>query len=200
MNQRLATTQDLLNSASKCDATAVEELVVRYLPELRAFLRLRIGARLGQRETPTDLAQSVCREVLQDVSAFRYQGDSSFKRWLFLHAQRKVASKGRFHGQERRSLDREESMSTEAFASAAADLLTPSRDAMAKDELQVFAEVLESLPADQRDAIVLCRGLEMTSTEAAQELGKTANAVRICLHRGLARLGTLQQRILDERR
>lgn len=184
----------LVQDASQGDSAAIDALLARYLPELNAYLRLRMGRAVAARETPSDVAQSVCREVLEDLSAFEYRDETSFKRWLFLHAQRKIVSKGRFHGRQRRDFGREDRLQDSEFARAAIDLLTPSRHAAAREELDLFARSVEALPEDQRRAVVLCRGLGMTPSEAAGELGKTPNAVRVCLHRGLARLALLQER------
>ena len=65
----------LAQSASSGDRGALLELLERYLPELRAFIRLRTGPRLLARETPDDLVQSVCREVIGNLSGFDYRSE-----------------------------------------------------------------------------------------------------------------------------
>ncbi len=185
-------TDHLVKDASRGDSTAVDELLERFQPELHAFLRFHMGREIAARESVSDLAQSVCREVLQDLSQFEYRGESSFKRWLFLQAQRKIASRGRFHAQLCRDPDREQPFdANDDFAIGAVDLLTPSRHAIAREDLAGFSQSVEALPEVQRRVLILCRGLGMSPAEAAAELGKTANAVRVALHRGLARLAVL---------
>ncbi|MCA8975247.1 MAG: hypothetical protein KDC98_11025, partial [Planctomycetes bacterium] len=59
--------RDLVDSASHGDPQAVEELLVRHLPRLRAFVRLRSPFALRARESCSDLVQSVCREVIAKI-------------------------------------------------------------------------------------------------------------------------------------
>ena len=185
-------TEHLVQDASAGDPIALEELLARVLPELHAFLRLQVGPKIGVRESASDLAQSVCREVLADLPDIEFRGVPAFRRWLFLRARRKVVEKLRFHGRERRDIDREEPLAIDdAFAAGAVDLLTPSRDVMAREDLARFARCVEQLPEEQRRAVSLCKGLGMTPSEAAAELDKEPNAVRVALHRGLARLSVL---------
>ena len=93
---------------------AVEELLVRHLPALQAWLRLRMGAQLRVRETPEDLVQSVAREALSDLGDFEWRGESAFRHWLFVRAQRKLVDKARYVGADRRSPQRERQMDTRA--------------------------------------------------------------------------------------
>ena len=67
-----------------------EQLLLRYLPSLRGFVRLKSGARLRALESCSDLVQSICREILQHWE--RYQGDdeAAFRAWLFKTAERKI--------------------------------------------------------------------------------------------------------------
>jgi DNA-directed RNA polymerase specialized sigma24 family protein len=46
------------------DQLAIEALLERHLPGLRAFVRLRAGPAVRTRESTTDVVQSACREVL----------------------------------------------------------------------------------------------------------------------------------------
>ena len=123
------TTQSLIESATRGDAPAIEELIVRYLPQLQAFVRLNMGAGLAARESSADIVQSACREVLEDLDAFEFRGERAFKRLLFLQAQRKLATKGRFHARQQRDIQREQPYDSDAVAAGAFSLLTPSREA-----------------------------------------------------------------------
>jgi len=73
------TTEELFTAASQGDAGAVEELLVRYLPELEVYCARHAGELVRAREAAADLAQSTCREVLERLAdgRFRYYWQSS---------------------------------------------------------------------------------------------------------------------------
>ena len=47
-------------------------LLVPHLPDLRSFVRRRVGDLIRSRESSLDLVQSVCREMLENRSRFRF--------------------------------------------------------------------------------------------------------------------------------
>ena len=72
-------TRELTAAAGRGDARAVEALIERYLPELRAFVRLRAGELIRAHESRSDVVQSACREVLQHIERFRFTGEGAFR-------------------------------------------------------------------------------------------------------------------------
>ena len=75
----------LKEAACAGDRAALDALMVRYLPQLRAFVRLRAGPLVRVHESSSDLVQSVCREVIQNAERFRHPSESAFKQWLLHH-------------------------------------------------------------------------------------------------------------------
>tara|TARA_R110002072_G_scaffold217365_1_gene374942 strand:- start:1825 stop:2028 length:204 start_codon:yes stop_codon:yes gene_type:complete len=61
--------------------------------------------------------------------------------------------------------------------------------------MQRFVLAPDALPDQQRKVLSFCRGVGLTPTETAEEMGKAANAVRVALHRGLARFAAFQERL-----
>ena len=184
-------TRELLELTQTGDGSAMQELLVAYLPELAAFLRLQMGQRLQQRESSADIAQSVCREILTDMEDFEYRGPAAFKRWLFLTARRKLIDRARFHGRDRRDVGRDVALSETQLASGYGSFQTPSGVAMQKEEIERLEAAFDQMPEDYRDVIVYSKFLGMKGPEIGERMGKTANAVRVLLHRALARLGLL---------
>ena len=86
-------TPTLIEKLTSGDPDAIEHLLSRHMPGLRAFIRLRAGPVVRARESESDLVQSVCREVLRGIERFDYQGDAAFKNWLFKAALRKIKKK-----------------------------------------------------------------------------------------------------------
>ena len=100
-------TAHLVQEASVGGTAAFDELLTRFLPELRAFVRLRAGIRIMRRESEEDLVQSVCREVLQDVGNFEYRGLPAFKSWLYTRALHKIYDRNKFYQRDKRDGARE---------------------------------------------------------------------------------------------
>jgi RNA polymerase sigma-70 factor, ECF subfamily len=180
----------LVTRAGQEDRAAVEELLVRHLPGLRAWLRLRMGAQLRARETPEDLVQSVAREVLGDLSQFEWRGEAAFRHWLYVKAQHKLIDKARFVGAERRNPERERPLSSdsETVLGVYANLCTPSADAASREELARIEQAFGELPADYQEAIGMHRLCGMDYPAIAEQMQRSEGAVRNLVYRGLARL------------
>jgi RNA polymerase sigma-70 factor (ECF subfamily) len=182
-------TQSLVRSAQQQDRGAIEQLLVRQLPGLEAFVRLRMGAALRQLATPPDLVQSVCREVLEDLSDFEYRGEAPFRHWLYTRAENKLKEKHRFHSREKRSSAREISIGeASTVLSAYRSLCTPSRDLEVKEQLAAVERAFDELPEDYREAITLHKLCGLSHSEIAERMGRSEGAVRNLVYRGISRL------------
>jgi RNA polymerase sigma-70 factor (ECF subfamily) len=170
-------------------------LVEEHLSALRAFVHLRLGAKLRSKEESQDLVQSICREVLADLPRFKERPGVGFRDWLFRTAECKILDKARYWNRERRATDREVAIDgvvkpeEEAILLAElASLATPSRDAIAREELERLERAFRDLPDDYRSVIVLSRVHGLPHEVLAQRLGRTVGATRTLLSRALARL------------
>ncbi len=179
-------TRDLVEAAGKGDPGALEELVGRHLPRLHIYVRLRMGPQLRAREATADVVQSVCREVLEDLEGFEYRGEGSFLHWLFTAAVNKMREKARFHGREKRKLDREVPIVEDA-AQAYASLVTPSCAVISIEEVDRIERVFARLPDEYREVITLTKIAGVPYAEVAEHLGRTGPAMRMLLGRALAR-------------
>lgn len=188
-------TASLVQEASVGGGGATEELLARFLPELRAFVRLRAGSRILRKESDDDLVQSVCREVLQNLSSFEYRGLPAFKSWLYTRALHKIYDRNKFYGRDKRDVDREQGIPTDPqYLSGFSNLLTPSRAAIQGEEVAQLEAAFDSLPDDYCEVITLAKIVGLSHTEIGEQMGKTAGAARVLLHRALARLGVLMEK------
>lgn len=183
----------LVAAARSGDAAAREELFRRHLPGLRAFVRLRSDVPLRLKESESDLVQSICREVLSDLSGFEYRDPASFRNWMFTLATNKIRQKARFHRAARRDPDRErqpvEGSDAWVVASYSGEA-NPCRSAIAREEMMRFEAAFDRLDQDQQDVIVWSRLVGLPHREIAERLGRSEQAVRSLLSRALARLST----------
>lgn len=170
----------------------LEQLFARNLPLLITYVRARVGSALAERESIQDLAQSVCREVLQDRDVLTFSNDESFRAYLFLQASRKIIDRARFHRMAMRAPEREAGRIGDPNArdlmADCVELLTPSRAFAARDELDRVEAAIRKLPANQSEAVMLSRIGGVSYAEIARQLGISIGAVRSLTARGLAQL------------
>ncbi len=182
-------TEALVRAASR-DKQALEALLVRHLPQLQGWLRLRMGPILRSRETPEDLVQSVAREALGELSEFQWRGEAAFKHWLYTRAQHKLQDRVKYFGAQKRDPAKEISQpqDSQALLACYGNLCTPSRELAAHEALQRIESAFDELPEDYKEAITLYRLCGLDYPEIAIRMSRSEGAVRNLVYRGLSRL------------
>ena len=181
----------LLQKATNGDPLAIDELLHRHLPGLHAYVRLRAGPSLRQYESSADLVQSVCRDLLENLHRYRHGGEAGFKQWLFTTAARKIADRCEYLHAAKRDVRRrapqaEASEDEQMLLAQYRCLVTPSRAAVAREELARVERAFAHLPENYREVILLAKIVGLSRAEIGERLGKTENAVRNLLVRALA--------------
>jgi RNA polymerase sigma factor (sigma-70 family) len=176
-----------LRSVTEPEEPTVDGMVARYLPALRAFVRLRMGRELRAREESCDIVQSVAREVLHHAERFQHGGESGFRDWLFTTAHRKVVNHLEHWRAQKRSAAQEVVLPEELAGLGG----TPSKHASAREELAAVEGAFDALTEEQREVVTCSRLVGMSHAEIAQRLGKSEVAVRKILSRGIARLAAV---------
>jgi RNA polymerase sigma-70 factor (ECF subfamily) len=183
--------RDLVARATRNDRAAAEALLVHHLPGVVAYLRLRMGALLRAKESASDLAQSLCREVLGDLSSFEYRGEAAFRHWLYARARHKLVDRHRHHVADKRDPAREVPVAA-AEATSLLDgygtVCTPSRDLSAREAVERIERAFDALPEDHKEAITLHRMVGLSHAEIAAHMQRSEGAVRNLVYRGLAQL------------
>ena len=188
MNEPL---EKLLQAASRHDEGAVATLLQQHLPALRAFVRLKAGPSLLARESCSDLAQSVCRDVLENAERFRFGGEPEFRKWLFTTAMRKIADRADHWRAGKRDPRREHGGLDEEEIRGFAGIYTPSQQAAAREEMQRAEEAFTKLAPEKQEVVLMARLMGMSHADIAKELGKTEVAVRSILSRALAEIAAV---------
>ncbi|MBL8862613.1 MAG: RNA polymerase sigma factor [Planctomycetes bacterium] len=185
-------TPDLVAQASRGDRAALDALFARHLPGVLAFVRASAGAALLARDDSLDLVQSACRELLRDAPPEGWRDEAGFRRWLYLAAERKVLDRARYHGREKRADAARRLTLSEAEVGALsrgwADLATPSRRAIGREEIERLEAALARASEADRRVILLARVAGLSHAEVAAELATTEANARSALRRALARL------------
>lgn len=175
---------------------ALVALVVAHLPALRAFVRIQAGRELRDLESCSDLVQSACREVLEDLSSFEYRDEATFRCWLYRSAERKILDRARFYHRDRRDVRREQvaAAGDDTLLDRYATFCSPSQVAIAREEEARIETALDELPATYRDVLRLRHVVGLSNSQIARELDRTPEYVRMLLARARHKLGCLLER------
>ncbi|KAA3608968.1 MAG: sigma-70 family RNA polymerase sigma factor [Planctomycetota bacterium] len=161
-----------------------ETWLARHLPEMEAFIRRRAGAFLGPKESHADLIQSACRELWQNLDRFEKDGESGFRRWMLRTAERKIQDRWRYWRAEKRDARMEVGLP----AGAPAEAPTPSQEAVLAEAWTRLDHAFAKLPEDMQEVVFFARFLRLSRQEIALRAGRSEGAVRVLLHRSLAKL------------
>ncbi len=182
----------LVARASRHDSEAITKLLERHLPDLRTFVRLRVGKTIRAKESCSDIVQSTCRGLLEDMGSFEYRDEPQFRCWLFKHALNKIVDKSRYYEADKRSPEREHQLGESGEQLwHAVTAGSPSRIAMGHELMSKVEESFDALPADYREAILLHRVVGLCHEDVAAEMGRSVGAVKNLVYRGIARLSLM---------
>ena len=203
-----AGTPGLVERVRAGERDALEQLLTKELPGLRAYVRLRAGAALRERESVSDLVQSTCREVLGKLPSFQYGGEAGFRRWLYAAALRKIVNRAEHWDAGKRDARRELPLQggspSEADERNLADVYgtlgTPSQHAIARETRDAVEAAFDRLPEDRREVIVLARIVGLDHAAIGQHLGCSESTARQRLFRALAELGERLGPVFPSRR
>jgi RNA polymerase sigma-70 factor (ECF subfamily) len=168
----------LLGQAKSGDREAFDALSQPYRERLLAFARSRIGHSLRGRLDPEDIVQETLLKSFGSIGKFR--GDNSNSLWSWFSG---IAEHLIWNASRKRTL-REASLPLEAPD----DRISPSRGLRRKERLARLEQSLESLSPDQRHVVVFSKIDGLNSKEIAERMGRSEDAVRQLLSRGLRAL------------
>ena len=161
------------------DTNAFAELVEKYKQPLFNFIY-----RTLRDETETeDVAQNVFLQVYK--SRARYERTAKFSTWLFTIAANLARNHFRWRSRHPNlSLDAENPETERSLGSTLpSNSPNPNEAALAEERVSAIQLAVKNLPADLREAIVLCEWEECSVAEAAAILEATPKAVESRLYR-----------------
>jgi len=134
----------------------------------------------GSRDRAEDIAQDVCVKLAQTIGTFR--GEAAFTTWLYRLAYTTAIDSLR-RTQRILPLEASQLMALVEVADAA----TPEDDAMGAD----LWRAVRTLPGQQRDAVLLVYGEDLSHAEAARVMGCTEKTVSWHLFEARRRLKSI---------
>lgn len=133
---------------------------------------------------PEDITGEVFLQVVRDLHSFT-GNESAFRTWVFTIAHHRLLDDVRY-----RSRRPVEPAPDETLA-ASAPIVDPEEKALSALTVAKVKELIERLPPDQQDVLLLRLLAQLTVEEVAHALGKEPGAVKALQRRGLAALDRL---------
>jgi RNA polymerase sigma-70 factor, ECF subfamily len=169
---------DMARLASGHNA-ALNDLMERHAQPVFHFL----CRMLGSEEDANDLAQETFVRAYQHRD--RFQPEGRFTPWLFTIAGNLARNHHRWRSRHPQvSLDAESEAAGQSLGDVLpASALSPSETAVAAERAVAVRAAVEQLPAEMREAIILCEWQDLSVADAAAVLQATPKAVESRLYR-----------------
>ncbi|HEX3998683.1 MAG TPA: sigma-70 family RNA polymerase sigma factor [Pirellulales bacterium] len=188
--------KDLLILARDGDGNALGVLLDIYRHYLAVLARTQIGRRLQGKADASDLVQETLLEAHRHFRDFRGSSEGEFVAWLRSILAGLIANHvRRYLGTKRRDARLERTLAVELSdasgvmgAELAADVSSPSEQAVNHEASLQLANALEKLPDHYRE-VIMFRHLEgLPFAQVAERMGRTVESVEKLWVRALARL------------
>lgn len=175
------------------DKASFEKLIERNYKRIYNFIYRFVG----QEETAEDLAQEVFIKIYKNASS--YQPRAKFQTWAYQIARN--LSLNELRRLKKPTVSLEETFETEEgpVARQVADdnMPTPYQEVSEKEKTDVVKGAIESLPDNQRTAVILRRYDGMSYEDIAQTMGCSLKAVKSLLNRAKENLKEKLSHIAD---
>ncbi|MGN6552446.1 MAG: RNA polymerase sigma factor [Verrucomicrobiota bacterium] len=170
--------EDMLRLANGHDA-ALNDLMGRHAQPIFHFL-FRM---LGNEDEANDLAQETFVRVFRSRSKFK--PEARFTTWLYTIAGNLARNHYRWRSRHPNvSLDTPTADDAATIGEILPDkTFSPDQSAAQSERVSAVRCAVEKLPADMREAIILCEWEELSVNEAAEVLSSTPRAVESRLYR-----------------
>jgi RNA polymerase sigma-70 factor, ECF subfamily len=175
----------LAGLASGGDRQALEFLLARIRPMVVQYCRARIGLGMLGSQSAEDIAQDTLFAVVGALE--RWRPEKRVMSFVYGIASNKVVDAYRAAGRDR-------SVPTEVVPDEPDVEHGPEQAALHGGVVAELRELLDQLPEQHREILVLRVALGLSAVETAAAVGSTSGAVRVTQHRALAKLRELAER------
>lgn len=188
-----ARTVRLLDRIAEGDGQALEELLVRYQPDLMSFVECHLDPRLRARFGESDVVQEAQMEVVRRMDDFLRRRPMPFHLWARKTAYQRLLNLKRDHRRRaRRSIDRELPQADRSALQLVRSILCPKPSPSALLHAQEAAEqigrAVAQLGEGDRDLLLMRQVEELPYEEIAALLDIEPGAARKRYGRALLRL------------
>jgi RNA polymerase sigma-70 factor (ECF subfamily) len=189
-------TRALLDDIQGGSRRALDQLLGRHRPLLRAFIEVRLDPRLASRVDPSDIVQEAMVTVTQRMDDFLQRRPMPFHLWLRKTAYERFLDVRKHHlKRARRSVGREEVLPDRSSLLLARPLLargpSPSQHLAARERAERISRAVAQLADADREILLLRHAEDLPFEEIACLLDIEPAAARKRFGRALIRLQTL---------
>lgn len=170
--------------------------LMQYEPWLRLLARLEIDTRFQSKFSSSDVVQQTLLEAWRGWPSLRGTTEAERLAWLRQILAHQIAGLARHYGgTKKRAVHREvpliqsldaSSRRLESMLAAKGD--SPSQRLRQEERQTMLARVLERLPDDYREVLILRNLEDLSHQEIGRRMGRTEGAVRMLWVRALGRL------------
>ncbi len=169
-------------ATGQVDPAAAAEELARLRPAVVRYCRARLGRTGASYDVADDIAQEVCVAVLAALPRYRDEG-KPLAAFVFGVAAHKISD-------VRRAAIRA-AVPTATIPDRADGAPGPEERALGAADAALARALLDRLPAQSREVLLLRVAAGMSAEETGAVLGMSAGAVRVAQHRALGRLRDL---------
>ena len=183
---------DLVEQVKAGDQQAFTRLFHKCQRRLAVLIHFKLSPAMRGKVEVDDILQETLLRGYRDLEHFTYRGPGSFLRWLQSIAEHVIIDAARYQGRDRRAAA-EVPLRSESnpLGPEPADSHTPRRLLRERESVDALLDRLNALPEDYREVILLAKIEELSTTEIAERLGKSREAVAVLLFRALKRFRAL---------
>ena len=184
-------TLDLLQRWQAGDRAALDALIQRDLPWIRARVHHRLGALLRARGETEDYVQEAMLEVLHYGPKFASESLHRFRALLARIIENMLRDRNDWYRAKRRTISREQPLPSDSILDLDRpdrSVTRPSVDAGRRETESLVRLALELLEPDDRKVLLLRQWDELSFPEIATQMGIAPDAVRMRFRRALPKL------------
>ena len=186
----LLSDHELVADAQAGNPQALDRLIGAVRPVVLKYCRSRLATYSGGVDAADDVAQETCVAIMRVLPNYRRHGTAPFAAFVYAIAAHKVADAQRTFSRGAVLVDE--------IPDQAEPSPTPEERVIAAVDRRVANQLLDRLPHRMREVLLLRAG-GMSAEVIGQQLGMSANAVRVTQHRASNKLRTLIEQS-EERR
>lgn len=178
----------LARAAQAGGESEIEALLARVRVIAHRYARARLATYPSGHLLADDVTQDVCLAVLRALPRYRDTG-RPFEAFVHVVASHKVADAQRAFARH--------PVPTDEIIDGPDERPTPEDHAVRSSELESATRMLEQLPGQLREVMLLRVAAGLTAEETGSALGMTAGAVRVAQHRALTKMRMMAGRELE---
>lgn len=169
MNRQMSSDQVLLNRYLQGDRSAISSLIEKYSRRVRDYIRMMVK--------DTDLADDIFQETfikaVRVIDEGRYVDNDKFLSWVLRIAHNRVLD--HFRASTTTTLINESHAGYNVLGTMRYAERTVEEDIVADQSAQEVRELVELLPAEQREVVMLRYYSELSFKEIAEQTGVSIN-------------------------